>query len=147
MGKNRNSIIMSGSLNKVILIGRLGIDPEVKHLEEGKTVANFSLATSESYKDKNTGERIESTDWHNIVLWNKLAEISEKYLKKGSQVYIEGSLKTRKWKDRDGNDRWTTEVLGKQIIMLGRVDSNNQQNQRINSLSENKNESDDDLPF
>jgi len=80
-------------------------------------------------------------------LWNKLAEISEKYLKKGSQVYIEGSLKTRKWKDRDGNDRWTTEVLGKQIIMLGRVDSNNQQNQRINSLSENKNESDDDLPF
>lgn len=147
MGKNRNSIIMSGSLNKVILIGRLGIDPEVKHLEEGKSVANFSLATSESYKDKNTGERIESTDWHNIVLWNKLAEISEKYLKKGSQVYIEGSLKTRKWKDRDGNDRWTTEVLGKQIIMLGRVDSNNQQNQRINSLSENKNESDDDLPF
>jgi len=147
MGKNRNSIIMSGSLNKVILIGRLGIDPEVKHLEEGKAVANFSLATSESYKDKNTGERVETTDWHNIVLWNKLAEISEKYLKKGSQVYIEGSLKTRKWKDRDGNDRWTTEVLGKQIIMLGRVDSNNQQNQRINSLSENKNESDDDLPF
>jgi len=147
MGKNRNSIIMSGSLNKVILIGRLGIDPEVKHLEEGKAVANFSLATSESYKDKNTGERVETTDWHNIVLWNKLAEISEKYLKKGSQVYIEGSLKTRKWKDRDGNDRWTTEVLGKQIIMLGRVDSNNQQNQTNNSLSENKNESDDDLPF
>ena len=147
MGKNRNSIIMSGSLNKVTLIGRLGIDPEVKHLEEGKAVANFSLATSERYKDKNTGERIESTDWHNIVLWNKLAEISEKYLKKGSQVYIEGSLKTRKWKDRDGNDRWTTEVLGKQIIMLGRVDSNNQENQTNNSLSENKNESDDDLPF
>lgn len=147
MGKNRNSIIMSGSLNKVTLIGRLGIDPEVKHLEEGKAVANFSLATSESYKDKNTGERIETTDWHNIVLWNKRAEIAEKFLKKGSQVYIEGSLKTRKWKDRDGNDRWTTEVLGKQIIMLGRVDINNQENKTNNSVSVNKNESDDDLPF
>jgi single-strand DNA-binding protein len=106
-------------VNKVILIGNLGKDPEVRHLESGATVANFSLATSESYKDRNSGERKTVTEWHNIVVWRGLAEIAEKYLKKGSQVYIEGKLRTRSWDDKDGNTRYTTEVLADNMTMLG----------------------------
>ncbi|MDN5204414.1 single-stranded DNA-binding protein [Fulvivirgaceae bacterium BMA10] len=106
-------------VNKVILIGNLGRDPEVRHLENGTAVASFSIATTESYKDRNTGERKDITDWHNIVLWRGLAEIAEKFLKKGSQVYIEGKLKTRSWEDKDGNTRYTTEVVGDNMTMLG----------------------------
>ena len=106
-------------VNKVILIGRLGKDPEVRHLESGTAVANFTMGTTESYRDRNTGERKEITDWHNIVLWRGLADVAEKYLKKGNLVYIEGKLKTRSWEDKDGNTRYTTEVVADNMTMLG----------------------------
>lgn len=105
-------------VNKVILIGNLGKDPEVRHLENGATVANFPLATTESYKNKE-GNKVEQTEWHNIVLWRGLAEIAEKYLRKGQSVYIEGKLKTRSWEDKDGNKRYTTEIIGDNMTMLG----------------------------
>jgi len=106
-------------VNKVILIGNLGKDPEVRHLESGVMVANFTLATTESYKDRNTGERRQVTEWHNIVLWRGLAEIAENYLKKGNQIYLEGKLRTRSWTDQDGNTRYTTEVIADNMTMLG----------------------------
>ena len=105
-------------LNKITLIGHLGKDPEVKHLDSGKTVANFSIATSDNWKHKN-GEKQSSTEWHNIVCWEKLGEIAEKYLNKGSLIYLEGKLTTRTWEDKDGNTRYTTEVLANTIKMLG----------------------------
>lgn len=105
-------------VNKVILIGNLGKDPEVRTLENGVKVANFSLATTESYKNKN-GERVDNTEWHNIVLWRGLAEVAETYLKKGNQVYIEGKIRTRAWDDKDGNKRYTTEILADNMTMLG----------------------------
>jgi single-strand DNA-binding protein len=106
-------------VNKVILVGNLGKDPEVRHLENGVMVANFSLATTESYKDRNTGERRQVTEWHNVVLWRGLAEVTEKYLKKGNQVYVEGKLRTRSWTDKEGNTRYTTEVVADNMTMLG----------------------------
>ena len=106
-------------VNKVILVGNLGKDPEVRHLESGAVVANFPLATSESYKDRKTGERITQTEWHNIVIWRGLAEVAEKYLKKGNSVYIEGKLRTRSWDDKEGNKRYTTEVVADNMTMLG----------------------------
>ncbi|MEJ2005828.1 MAG: single-stranded DNA-binding protein [Cyclobacteriaceae bacterium] len=108
---------MSG-VNKVILVGRLGKDPEVRHLESGTAVANFPLATSETYKDRNTGERREQTEWHNSVLWRGLAEIAERYLNKGDMVYIEGKLRTRSW-EKEGITRYTTEVVADNMTMLG----------------------------
>ena len=105
-------------VNKVILVGNLGKDPEVKYLDSGVAVANFSLATTESYKNKE-GERVNQTEWHNIVLWRGLAEVAEKWLKKGSSVYIEGKIKTRKWEDKDGNTRYNTEILADNMTMLG----------------------------
>ncbi len=105
-------------INKVILVGRLGKDPEIRHLENGVAVASFSLATSESYKDRNTGERKEQTEWHNIVLWRGLAEVAEKYVKKGDLIYVEGKLKTRSW-EKDGVTRYTTEIVGDNMTMLG----------------------------
>lgn len=105
-------------VNKVILVGNLGKDPEVRYLEGGAAVANFSLATTETYKDR-TGRRVEQTEWHNIVVWRGLAEIAEKYLKKGMQVYIEGKLRTRSWDDKDGNKRYTTEIVADNMTMLG----------------------------
>ena len=107
---------MSG-VNKAILVGRLGNQPEVKETPKGK-VANFSIATSETWKDKDTGERKEQTEWHNIVLWRGLAEVAEKYLNKGDQVYIEGKLKTRSY-EKDGVTRYTTEIVGDNLTMLG----------------------------
>ena len=105
-------------VNKVILVGNLGKDPEVRYLDNGVAVANFSLATTESYKNKQ-GERVSQTEWHNIVLWRGLAEVAEKYLKKGSSVYVEGKIKNRKWEDKDGNTRYNTEILGDNMTMLG----------------------------
>jgi single-strand DNA-binding protein len=107
---------MSG-VNKVILIGRLGKDPEVRNLDNGAVVANFSIATSESYKDRTTGEKKEITEWHNIVLWRGLAEIAQKYLRKGDMVYIEGKLRTRSW-EKDGVTRYTTEIVADNMNML-----------------------------
>ncbi|WP_144754734.1 MULTISPECIES: single-stranded DNA-binding protein [Bartonella] len=103
---------MAGSLNKVILIGNLGADPEIRRLNSGDQVANLRIATSESWRDRNTNERKERTEWHNIVIFNEnLVKIAEQYLKKGSKIYIEGQLQTRKWQDQNGNDRYTTEVV------------------------------------
>ena len=105
-------------VNKVILIGNLGKDPEIRYLDNGVAVANFSLATTENYKNKE-GERVSQTEWHNIVLWRGLAEVAEKWLKKGSSVYVEGKIRTRKWEDKDGNIRYNTEILGDNMTMLG----------------------------
>lgn len=105
-------------VNKVILIGNLGKDPEVRYLDNGVAVANFSLATTENYKNKE-GERVSQTEWHNIVLWRGLAEVAEKWMKKGSSVYVEGKIRTRKWEDKDGNTRYSTEILGDNMTMLG----------------------------
>jgi single-strand DNA-binding protein len=107
------------SVNKVILIGNLGKDPEVRYTASGEAMCNFSLATTESWKDKSTGEKKELTEWHRISFFGKLAEIAGQYLKKGSQVYVEGSLRTRKWTDKEGQERYTTEIRGDQMTMLG----------------------------
>ena len=106
-------------INKVIIVGNLGNDPEVRTMPNGDAVANISVATSESWTDKNTGERREVTEWHRIVLYRRLAEIAGQYLRKGSQVYVEGRLKTRKWQDQNGQDRYTTEIQGDNLQMLG----------------------------
>ncbi len=105
-------------VNKVILIGNLGADPEVRYMPNGGAVANVSLATSETWKDKNTGEPQERTEWHRVVFFNRLAEIVGEYVKKGSKLYIEGSLRTRKWQGQDGQDRWTTEIVASEMQML-----------------------------
>lgn len=103
---------MAGSVNKVILVGNLGADPEIRRLNSGDPVVNLRIATSESWRDKSTGERREKTEWHNVVIFNdNLAKVAENYLKKGSKIYVEGQLQTRKWQDRDGNDKYTTEVV------------------------------------
>ena len=106
-------------VNKVILVGTLGRDPEVKYGSNGNAIVNLSLATSETWKDKNSGEKQEKTEWHRVVIFGKLAEIAAEYLKKGSQAYFEGKLQTRKWQDKDGQDRYTTEIVAHQMQMLG----------------------------
>ena len=128
-------------INKVILVGNLGKDPEVRYLDSGVAVANFSLATTENYKNKQ-GERVSQTEWHNIVLWRGLAEIAEKYLKKGSSVYIEGKIRTRKWEDKEGNNRYTTEILGDNMTMLGAKPASED-----NSKNVSHSDLEDDLPF
>ena len=110
---------MARGVNKVTLIGNLGADPEVRYTAGGSAVANVRLATAESWRDKETGDQQERTEWHRVVFFSRLAEIVGEYLKKGSQVYIEGRLQTRKWQDRDGNDRYTTEIVANEMQMLG----------------------------
>jgi single-strand DNA-binding protein len=110
---------MARGINKVILIGNLGADPETRAIPSGTTVANLRIATSESWRDKQSGEQQERTEWHRVALFGRLAEIAAEYLKKGSQVYIEGSLRTRKWQDKQGNDRYSTEIIGNDLQMLG----------------------------
>lgn len=109
---------MAKGVNKVILIGNLGQDPEVKYMPNGNAVANITVATSESWKDKNTGEQVDKTEWHRVVFFRRLAEIVGEYLKKGSKVYVEGKLQTRKWQDKNGADHWTTEVIASEMQML-----------------------------
>ena len=137
-------------VNKVILIGNLGKDPEVRYLDSGVAVANFSLATTENYKNKE-GERISQTEWHNIVLWRGLAEVGEKWLKKGSSVYIEGKIRHRKWEDKEGNTRYTTEILGDNMTMLGKKDDNSSDapESTVTTAEESVPEAEkgDDLPF
>lgn len=141
---------MSGSINKVILIGNLGKDPEVRHLENGTAVASFPIATSESYTDK-SGEKVSNTDWHNIVVWRKLAEIAEKYLHKGDKIYVEGKLKTRSWQDKEGNTRYTTEVVADTFTMLGGKPSDgstmNEQAEASSAPEMPAADETDDLPF
>jgi single-strand DNA-binding protein len=110
---------MARGINKVILIGNLGADPETRSMPSGMTVANIRIATSESWKDKQSGEQKERTEWHNVAMFGRLGEIAGEYLRKGSQVYIEGSLRTRKWQDKEGRDRYTTEVIADEMQMLG----------------------------
>jgi len=129
-------------VNKAILVGNLGKDPEVKYLDNGVAVANFSLATTESYKNKQ-GERVNQTEWHNIVLWRGLAEVAEKYLKKGSNVYIEGRIKTRKWEDKEGVTKYTTEILGDNMTMLGGKPMSESKSEGVSEPQDPK----DDLPF
>jgi single-strand DNA-binding protein len=145
---------MSG-VNKVILVGRLGKEPEVRNLDNGAVVANFTIATSESYKDKTTGDKKEVTEWHNIVLWRGLAEIAQKYLHKGDLVYIEGKLRTRSW-EKEGVTRYTTEIVGDNMTMLGSRGGGNSSNDASSrgadrapteSYSTPADNSTDDLPF
>ena|SRR5688572_14038947 len=110
---------MARGVNKVILIGHLGKDPQQRAMPSGKAVVNFSMATTEQWRDKQTGENKEATEWHNIVMFDRLAEIAAEYLRKGSQVYIEGKIRTRKWQDKEGNDRYTTEIIANEMSMLG----------------------------
>src|SRR5579864_2125569 len=110
---------MARGINKVILIGHLGADPETRAMPSGMTVANLRLATTESWKDKQSGEQQERTEWHSVALFGRLGEIAAEYLRKGSQVYIEGSLRTRKWQDKQGNERYSTEIVGNELQMLG----------------------------
>ena len=153
---------MAGSLNKVLLIGRLGADPEIKQMVHGKNVARLSLATSQSWKDKNTGEKKEKTEWHRVVVFNEgLVSVVQQYLKKGAQIYVEGQLTTRKWKDEaSGVDKYSTEiVLQGYNSSLTMLDSRNSKNESPNLVSENKsslpNENlnqnnsdlDDEIPF
>ena len=141
---------MSG-VNKVILIGNLGKDPEVRYLDNGVAVANFSLATTESYINKQ-GDRVNQTEWHNIVLWRGLADIAEKYLKKGNSVYIEGKISTRKWEDKDANVRYSTDIIADKMTMLGtkqgnRPSSISDQVTETPSTDSSKGSENDDLPF
>ena len=108
------------SVNKVILVGHLGKDPEMRYMPNGDAVCNITVATSDTWTDKASGEKKEATEWHRVALFRRLAEISGQYLKKGSQVYLEGALKTRKWQDKDGNDRYTTEIIADEMKMLGK---------------------------
>ncbi len=130
-------------VNKVILLGNLGKDPEVRRLDDGRGVANFSLATSETYKKK-SGEKVTNTEWHNIVLWSPLADIAESYLKKGSQVYIEGKISNRSYEDKDGVKKYISEVVGRDITLLGRAP----ENQSTDNFPVEKEDSvEEDLPF
>lgn len=142
-------------VNKVILIGNLGRDPEIRTLENGAKVASFSIATTETFKDKD-GNRKEQTEWHNIVMWRGLADVAEKYLKKGTQLYIEGKLRTRNWEDKDGHKRYTTEVIGDTFTILSRKDDNNNSQHEVNTPAEStsvgtpqisQEAQTDDLPF
>lgn len=110
---------MARGINKVILVGNLGADPETRYMPSGKAVTNIRIATSESWTDRQSGDKQERTEWHSVVLFDKLGEISAEYLRKGSQVYIEGSLRTRKWQDKEGKDRYTTEIVAREMQMLG----------------------------
>ena len=147
------------SVNKVILVGRLGQDPDVRYMPNETAVCNFSLATSSSYKDK-TGEKVDQTEWHRIVMFGKVAEIAKEYLKKGSQIYLEGKLRTRSWDDPQGNKKYTTEVVADTFTMLGRKEDNQNAgnsgttayNQPTNitstsNVANNPVQEEDDLPF
>ena len=145
---------MSRGVNKVILVGNLGQKPEMRYTATQTAVANLSIATTESWKDKESGENRDKTEWHRVVFFGSLAEIAEKYLDKGSSVYVEGKIQTRKWQDKDGNDRYTTEVLGNQLTMLGSRSSSESSNQTDNSSNtpfpdddSGEGLSDDDIPF
>ena len=138
-------------VNKAILVGNLGKDPEIRHLDNGVAVANFSLATTESYTNKQ-GERVNQTEWHNVVLWRGLADIAEKYLKKGNSVYIEGKIITRKWEDKDGNVRYSTDIVADKMTMLGSKQESAsiaqpKNNEETNSSNSSEQLNNDDLPF
>ena len=146
------------SVNKVILVGNLGSDPEMRYLQNGDAVCNIKIATSESWKDKQTGEKKETTEWHRVVFFRQLAEIAGKYLKKGSSVYVEGKITTRKWQDKEGTDRYTTEITGNEMKMLGGGRQDGDSGERTQQRGEPQKQApakkeqrfedmDDDIPF
>jgi len=140
-------------LNKATLIGGLGKDPEIKHTQDGKTVCILSVATSETWKDKNTGEKKEQTDWHRVIFFGPIASVCEKYLVKGSKVYIEGSIHTKKWQDKNGQDKYTTEIKGREMKMLGSPKNqaapqqNNQQAPPVAQSGYSAEDFDKEIPF
>ena len=136
---------MSNGLNKVLIIGNLGSDPEIKYTSSGSAVANLSIATSERWKDRNTGEQKEQVEWHRVVLFSRLAEIAEQYLKKGSKVFVEGKLQTRDWEDAEGKKRYTTEVIAREMTMLDSRSGSDNAPQPQNSGPEDNFE--EDIPF
>lgn len=146
---------MARGINKVIIVGNLGNDPETKYMPSGSAVTNLSVATSESWKDKQTGEQKDRTEWHKVAMFGRLAEISAEYLRKGSQVYIEGKLRTRKWQDQSGNDRWTTEIIADEMQMLGSrsgggappMSDSGPRSAPPPSRSDEPEDLDDDIPF
>ena len=146
---------MARGINKVILVGHLGADPEVKYMPSGSAVANVSLATTESWKDKQSGEKQERTEWHRVVFFSRLAEIAGEYLRKGSQVYVEGRLQTRKWQDKNGQDRYTTEIVANDMQMLGGrggmgsgdFSSAGESSPSVSTAPATANDFDDDIPF
>ena len=145
---------MARGVNKVILVGNLGQKPEIRYTQTNTAVATLSIATSESWKDKDSGEQREKTEWHRVVFFGKLAEIAEQYLDKGSQLYVEGKLQTRKWQDKEGNDRYTTEILGNEMNMLGGRQSSSDegvydQSQQTSQTAQSQDSqiSEDDIPF
>ena len=147
---------MARGVNKVTLIGNLGNDPELRSTQSGSAVANITLATSESWRDKETQETKERVEWHRVIFFGRLAEVVNEYLRKGSQVYVEGRIQTRKWQDKDGNDRYTTEIVANEMQMLGSRGSNSESptNQQSASTSQPASQSaivnepfDDDIPF
>ena len=148
---------MAKGINKVILVGNIGMDPEIRYMNNGDAIANISLATSESWKDKQTGEQHERTEWHRVVMFRRLAEIVGEYLKKGAKVYIEGKLQTQKWQDKEGNDRYTTQIIAHEMQMLdSRSDSqpnrnNGQQHHQQQPVVQQAQtvpaDFDDDIPF
>lgn len=154
---------MARGINKVIIVGNLGADPEVRYMPSGGAVTNVTVATSESWKDKNSGEPQERTEWHRIVFFNRLAEIAGEYLRKGSKVYIEGSLRTRKWQDQSGADRYTTEIVAGEMQMLdsrggapstqsappsqGYASQSAASTEAMSSVGHSNEEFDDDIPF
>ncbi len=145
---------MARGVNKVILVGNLGQKPEIRYTQTNTAVATLSIATSESWKDKDSGEQREKTEWHRVVFFGKLAEIAEQYLDKGSQLYIEGKLQTRKWQDKDGNDKYTTEILGNEMNMLGGRQSSSDsgefdQSQPVSQTAQSPDTqiSEEDIPF
>ena len=139
------------SLNKVLIIGNLGKDPETRYAPSGDAICNLTIATSESWKDKATGEKKESTEWHRVVFFGKVAEIANQYLRKGSKIYVEGSLRTRKWQDNNGQDRYTIEIRGDEMKMLGPKPEGQQQSQqqgvRHAPPSGGRDDMDSDIPF
>ena len=143
---------MARGINKVIVLGNLGADPDARYMPNGNAVTNISVATTDSWKDKESGERMEKTEWHRVVFFGRLAEIASEYLQKGSQVYVEGRLQTRKWEDKEGNDRWTTEIVANEMQMLGErisspSNSNNVSAQKSSSSEFASDDFDDDIPF
>ena len=148
---------MARGVNKVIIVGNLGQEPDTRYMPSGSAVTNISVATNESYKDKTTGEQVDRTEWHRVAFFNRLAEIAGEYLHKGSQVYVEGRLRTRKWQDKDGHDRYTTEIIADQMQMLGgrggspdmpsQSQGNFQPNRAAKAAPAPEPEFDDDIPF
>lgn len=138
---------MSRGVNKVILIGNLGQDPDMRFTPGQSAICNLSIATSETWKDKSTGENKEKTEWHRVVLFNKIAEIAGQYLKKGSKVFVEGSLRTRKWEDKEKIERYITEVVAKEIQFLDSKGEKNELNQEMPKYEQESQIQDDDIPF